>query len=254
MSTLQALSDSSLNRRIVVGFSGGVTSAWCAAWALMNFPKEEVVLLFHDTKEEHTDTIRFLRDFAAKMNHPITERSDGRSVEEVEDDEGMLANDRAAFCSRILKVLPRLKYFDELRAQFVFDITLILGFTADEWMRIQNHTMQAEQGGYSVRFPLSEAKTTKQQAADFIQCSLGIALPAMYEWSGHANCVGCRRGKKNYWWAVKANEPEVFARRAAREREKGHSYMNGVFLDELAQPQHRESRDSIEIGSCECGS
>ena len=26
-------------RRVVVGFSGGVTSAWCAGWALRNFPR-----------------------------------------------------------------------------------------------------------------------------------------------------------------------------------------------------------------------
>jgi 7-cyano-7-deazaguanine synthase in queuosine biosynthesis len=31
-------------RRGIVGFSGGVTSAWCAGWALRNFPREEVVL------------------------------------------------------------------------------------------------------------------------------------------------------------------------------------------------------------------
>lgn len=39
-------------RRVIVGFSGGVTSAWCAGWALENYPREEVILLFHDTKEE----------------------------------------------------------------------------------------------------------------------------------------------------------------------------------------------------------
>ena len=44
------------NRKIVVGFSGGVTSAWCAGWALRNFPRDEVVLLFCDTKEEDPDT------------------------------------------------------------------------------------------------------------------------------------------------------------------------------------------------------
>ena len=32
-------------RRVIVGFSGGVTSAWAACWALRNFPKEEVVWL-----------------------------------------------------------------------------------------------------------------------------------------------------------------------------------------------------------------
>jgi hypothetical protein len=243
-----------MRRKIVVGYSGGVTSAWCAAWALMSYAKEDVVFLFHDTKEEDEDTYRFLREFAGRLNHPITERSDGRSVEELEDAESMLANDRSAFCSRVLKMEQREKYFEELRSQFIWDITLILGFTGDEWMRIQNATMRAETKDYSVRFPLAETKTSKQTAADFIQCSMGIALPRMYEWSGHANCVGCRRGSGGYWWAVKQNRPEVFARRAEREREFGHSYLNGKFLDELKKPRDYKDRESIEIGTCECGS
>lgn len=165
----------------------------------------------------------------------------------------MLANDRAAFCSRILKAEQRQKYFAELRAQFVFDIVLVLGFTGNEERRIQNHTMHAESGDYSVRFPLAETKTIKQQAADFIQCSLGISLPAMYAWSGHANCVACRRGGLNFWWAVKMNAPERFAQAASREREFGHSHINGVFLDELNKPQKYADKESIDIGSCECG-
>lgn len=242
-----------MRRRIVVGYSGGVTSAWCAAWALMHFPKEEVVFLFHDTKEEDPDTYRFLYQFASRLGHLVTERSDGRSVSQVEQDEGMLANDRAAFCSRILKAEQRQKYFAELQSQFIFDITLVLGFTANEERRIQNHAMHAEVGGYNVRFPLAETETTKQQAADFIKCSLGIALPAMYSWSGHANCIGCRRGGLNYWWAVKQNEPALFKQMAVREREFGHSHINGTFLDELTQPEFRKDKESIEVGSCECG-
>lgn len=38
-------------RKVVIGFSGGVTSAWAAMWALRQFPPSEVVWLFHDTKE-----------------------------------------------------------------------------------------------------------------------------------------------------------------------------------------------------------
>lgn len=33
-------------RRVVVGFSGGVTSAWCAGWALRTYPRDEVILIF----------------------------------------------------------------------------------------------------------------------------------------------------------------------------------------------------------------
>src|SRR5689334_18814121 len=94
-------------RRVIVGFSGGVTSAWCAGWALRTFPRDEVTLLFHDTREEDPDTYRFNRDMAAALGCEIVEASDGRSVTEVFRDEDAIANNRMAFCSRILKAEQR---------------------------------------------------------------------------------------------------------------------------------------------------
>lgn len=67
-------------RRIVVGHSGGLTSAWALGWALREFPRSEVVALFHDTKREHKDTYRFLHEISAALGIEITERSDGRTV------------------------------------------------------------------------------------------------------------------------------------------------------------------------------
>jgi NH3-dependent NAD+ synthetase len=49
-----------MTRKVIVGFSGGVTSAECAVIALEEFPREEIVLLWHDTKKEDADTLRFL--------------------------------------------------------------------------------------------------------------------------------------------------------------------------------------------------
>src|SRR5208282_1936867 len=101
-------------RRIVVKWSGGVTSAWCGGWALRNFPKDEVVFLFHDTKEEDEDTYRFSLEMAAKLDHPITERSDGRSFTELCYDEGFLPNNMHPKCSIVLKAVQGDKYIEEL--------------------------------------------------------------------------------------------------------------------------------------------
>jgi hypothetical protein len=47
-------------RKVIVGFSGGVTSAECAILALEEYPRDEVVLLWHDTKREDVDTLHFM--------------------------------------------------------------------------------------------------------------------------------------------------------------------------------------------------
>jgi hypothetical protein len=238
-------------RAVIVGFSGGVTSAWCSWWALNNFPRGEITFLWHDTKEEDADTYRFLREIADRLGHPITERSDGRSVTEVCRDEGALANNRMAFCSRILKAEQRDKYFDELRESGITQILNVLGFTAIEWQRIQRAYARGQRDGYECVFPLSDAGMTKQDCVNWC-ISLGVKLPRMYEWSEHANCRGCVRGGKAYWLAVKENAPEVFAQRAALEAEFGHTILKDTSLADL-QPLKRKvnRREQFEV-PCEC--
>jgi 3'-phosphoadenosine 5'-phosphosulfate sulfotransferase (PAPS reductase)/FAD synthetase len=241
---------------MVVGFSGGVTSAWAAMGALRNFPREHVIWLFHDTKEEDADTYRFIREFSEKTGHPITEQSDGRSVTQVFEDEGAIANNRMAFCSRILKAEQRDKYFAKLRAEGVESITNVLGFTALEWQRVQRATARSWRDGYFVVFPLIDNHITKQQAADYC-LSLGVQPPAMYRWSEHANCVGCVRGGKAYWLKVKENRPDVFAQRVALEEQYGHTILKDTSLVQLAAmglKREVRAREAIDIGPCECGS
>lgn len=251
-------------RRVIVGFSGGVTSAWCAGWALRSYPREEVVLLWHDTKEEHPDTYRFLREMSAKLNMPITERSDGRSVTEVFRDEGFLGNGQNAMCSRILKREPGERYVEELKAQGATEIIFVFGFSAREEGRRQRMFAQGLRDGWTARFPVAEENVTKQQCSDWCKAQ-GVCPSAMYLWSGHANCVGCVKGGRAYWLAVKENAPEVYAQRSALEVEFGHSIIRGdlregethrPFLSELPARGLRRKvadKESIEIGPCECG-
>ena len=78
----------------------------------------------------------------------------------------------------------------------------------------------------------------------------------MYEWSDHANCIGCVRGGKAYWLAVAKNEPEVFAQRVAMEKEFGHTILNDTTLERLIPVGVKRDvilREGIEIGPCDCG-
>jgi len=249
-------------RRVIVGFSGGVTSAWCAGWALRHFPRDEVVLLFHDTKAEDADTYRFLNEMAARLQMPITDRSDGRSLDQVFEDHNAIANNRMGFCSEELKQIPGKKFIRELQEHGVTEIVRVFGFSANEGHRIQRQSAYSWQLStlwceVSARFPIAEEKVTKQDCANWCSCTMGVSIPRIYEWSEHANCVGCIKGGKNYWLAVKENAPEVYAHRKEQEQRYGCHLLNGfVSLTELETSGVKRvvgHREPIEELPCECG-
>lgn len=246
-------------RIVMVPFSGGVSSAWCAGWALRTFPREEVWLVWHDTKEEDPDTYRFLFEMADRLGLPVNEWSDGRSVEQVFIDEGFLGNNQNAECSRILKRIPG-DAFVAAAVSCGYDVVKIVGFSASEPRRVQHAVGRAANGGYSVRFPLIETGTSKQDAVDWC-LSLGVKPSSMYCWSEHANCVGCVKGGMAYWMAVHKNRPDVYWRRAALEENFGHGILRGGdrehhLLKDLVNIRLKRAvnpREKITIGACDCG-
>jgi len=245
---------------VIVGFSGGVTSAWCLGWALSAYPREEVIALFHDTKEEHPDTYRFLKEMAAALGVEITERSDGRSVTQLFRDEDVLGNNQQTMCSRILKAEQGEKYVGELRRMISPDLEIIkvIGYSANEPKRVNRMVGYCAASGITARFPIIETGTTKQECADWCVAQ-GVQPSAMYCWAEHANCVGCVKGARTYWLAVAKHHPEVYEQRAQLEEEFGHTINRGGnpitlrALLELGTKHPFAIREKIDLGACECG-
>jgi hypothetical protein len=246
-------------RRVVVWLSGGVTSAWCAGWAKRTFPPDEIVMCWHDTKEEDADTYRYLRELVPALGLAFVERSDGRSVTQLFRDEGFLGNNQNAMCSRILKREQGDRFVAELQAAG-YDIVCIFGFSANEPKRVERAVGRGLARGFSCRFPVVEEKVSKQDCVDW-SLSIGVNPPSMYCWSEHANCVGCVKGGMAYWLKVAEHRPDVFAQRMALEEEFGHGILRGgdrdhVLLKDLVKRGLKRSvnqREKIDIGACDCG-
>jgi len=204
---------------IIVALSGGKASAWCADWALKNFPKEDVVLYFNDTQWEHPDLYRFLNDLSQYFKHPVTYDSDGRSPEDLFYTHRALANNRMPFCSRVLKAERLQKFYKD-------GDTLIFGIDADEVHRAKRlvsvyQGVAAKTGKWSkLLFPLISANVTKQEVNTFLR-TIGIEEPVLYSLGfSHNNCSGgCVRAGKKHWKMLYEKLPEVYAERERVERE-----------------------------------
>lgn len=204
---------------IIVALSGGKASAWCADWAFRNYPKEDIVLYFNDTKWEHKDLYRFLNDLSVYFDHPITTDSDGRSPEELFYDHNAIANNRMPFCSHELKALRLQKYYKD-------GDTLVFGLGLDEPHRAIRLTsvydgVSSKTGkACSLMFPLISNEVTKEDIDKFLR-DANIDEPELYKLGFlHNNCSGgCVRAGKKHWKVLYEKLPEVYAERERVERE-----------------------------------
>jgi 3'-phosphoadenosine 5'-phosphosulfate sulfotransferase (PAPS reductase)/FAD synthetase len=204
---------------IIATLSGGKASAFCADWALKNYPKEDVVLYFNDTKWEHPDLYRFLNDLEKYFEHKIVFDSDGRTPEKLFYDQHALANNRMPFCSRILKAERLQKFYRD-------GDTLIFGIGPEEMHRAQRlvgvyQVIAAKTNKKAkILFPLIHENITKKDVDNFLKNS-GIEEPILYKMGFlHNNCSGgCVRAGKRHWKLLFDKLPDVYFERARVERE-----------------------------------
>lgn len=232
----------------VVKFSGGAASA-VVAKLVADLKLPNTFLLFHDTKTEPEDNYRFRKDVSDYVGIPITDVSDGRNIWELFKDQGMLGNQRMTPCSAMLKQEIGDKWIKQN-----LPATVYFGFTAEEHLRAQRTAIKMQKLGVVARFPLIEQLIGKEECLRRVRDCWGIALPEMYEWAEHANCVPCVKGGLAYWGQVYLNAPSAFEKAAQVEEETGEQILKetryGTLREELPHclelaKQWRDQRDSL---------
>lgn len=128
-----------MNKKHVLGFSGGADSQAVALWMRQRFPAEDIILLNSQAgRNEHPITTKFVRDYSERI-HPVIEcvpriadlqgigTKDGgtkkRREEFAEDDEltfprlayikGLFPSRKAQFCTERLKLAPQLRWMND---------------------------------------------------------------------------------------------------------------------------------------------
>tara|TARA_S200002703_G_C3727342_1_gene223495 strand:+ start:49 stop:834 length:786 start_codon:yes stop_codon:yes gene_type:complete len=204
---------------IIVALSGGKASAYCADWALKNYPKENVLLYFNDTKWEHPDLYRFLNDLNKYFNKEIFYDSDGRSPEELFYDNRALASNMMPFCSRILKA-ERLQKFYKDGDTLVFGIGLKEKIRANRLVGVYQKVAVKTKKNVKLKFPLVSENVTDKKVNEFIK-QTKIEEPLLYKLGfTHNNCSGgCVRAGKKQWKLLYEKLPEVYKERERVEKE-----------------------------------
>lgn len=168
-------------------FSGGVGSWACAKRVAAQHGTERLTLLFADTKVEHPDTYRFLREAAANVGGTLVEIADGRTIWEVFRDVRYLGNSRVDPCSRILKR----DLCDAWLAQHFTpeNVTVYVGIDWSESHRYE--TIRERKKPWVYEAPLCAAPyLTKDQMNDWAERE-GLRKQELYRLGmPHANCGG----------------------------------------------------------------
>lgn len=199
----------------VVWISGGVSSFMAGYLA-----KDVDKFIYIDVADQHPDTTRYVDDCEKILQREI-ERLTSTEYTCVEDCVLTFGGFRNAFngfapCTNWLKKRVRKNWEYEHKD---YDLTYVWGFDCSEERRAEN-------------------------LLDAMSEDLGLKRPKMYDLGyNNNNCIGCVKGGMGYWNKIRVDFPEVFARRAALEREVGYSIIKGVFLDELEPTAGRMSEE-----------
>lgn len=217
--------------RIISWFSCGAASAVATAIACLRFGPRVEVCYCDTSKDEHPDNARFMADVerwtgctVKRLRHPKY-----ATVDEAVRGESYIIGPYGAACTRVMKREIREAYQRP-------DDTHVFGFTADEKDRID--LFDERHPELKALWVLAQAGITKEDCYHTLTAN-GIELPMMYRLGyNNNNCRGCWKGGMGYWNKIRRDFPEIYAERAATQREMKVGLGSGdpdrmFFLDTL---------------------
>ncbi|WP_113675893.1 phosphoadenosine phosphosulfate reductase family protein [Vallitalea guaymasensis] len=225
---------------LVSWFSAGVSS-FIATYLI----KDEVdKIIYCHIEDQHPDTLRYVTDCEKILCRKIEIlKSPYGNVDNVQKQFRFINSAYGNKCTEILKKRVRKEWETGKK-----NLTYVWGFDFNERHRKE----QTEESMPEVNhiFPLIDHQLTKQECHG-MAAKLGVKRPKMYDLGYHNNnCIGCPKGGMGYWNKIRVDFPEVFEKRARREREIGHTCLkdaNGpIYLEELDPNRGRFEEEIME--------
>jgi len=204
-----------MHNKAIVFYSGGISSFVAAKFAVERFGKDNVELLFTDTKTEDEDLYRFLREGAEALGAKLTILADGRDLWQLFNDIRFVANSRLDPCSRILKRELARKYITKTA-----DTSTLLVFGIDEFEAHRAAAISKNYEPYQCWYPLIEKVMGHSEKVEVLT-KMGIRPPRLYTLGfAHNNCGGfCVKAGQAHFAHLYRTMPERYEYHARKERE-----------------------------------
>lgn len=191
----------------VVGLSGGKDSTAMALWLVENEPRE-YEFICNETGNELPEMLAHWERLERVLGAPLKRVRHHTDLLGAIEEQQMLPNFRARWCTRILKIEPTIEYMDALPD----GSTLYVGLRADE---------EARRGLYGddllVRFPLREQGWTEADVWRYL-AKMGVTIPS------RTDCALCFYQRLDEWHSLWLNHPDKWAEGVAVENRRGHTF------------------------------
>jgi 3'-phosphoadenosine 5'-phosphosulfate sulfotransferase (PAPS reductase)/FAD synthetase len=249
----------------VVFYSGGALS-WAAAMrTIERHGRDNLTLLFTDTRMEDEDLYRFLDDSERQMGVPITRVVEGRTPWEVFRDRRFLANTRIDTCSEMLKRKPGQAWLRDHAP----GATLVFGIDWEEQHRLVGLTKRYGEMGHAVEAPMCDSPwKTKPDVLSWMR-SEGLEPPRLYDMGfAHNNCGGfCVRAGQAHFATLFREMPDRYRWHEQQEqdlrayldkdiailRDRTGGKTRPMTLKEFRERLEAKMQyDDLDLGGCAC--
>lgn len=202
----------SKNELHVVALSGGKDSTALALWLCENEPRDYT---FVCTPTGNELPVMFqhwanLREILGGKFIPIL----GGTLEGIIEEEKMIPNWRARFCTRRLKIEPYAAWLMQQSKNYERIISYV-GIRADEEERAGGDYTKVP--GVEMRFPLREMGWSINDVLSFLD-KKGINIPE------RTDCAWCFYQTLGEWWVLWKEHPDLYAQAEEIEKKYGHTF------------------------------
>ncbi len=195
--------------KVILWWSGGVTSAVACKIARDHYGPENCWVIFLDTGNEDTDTYRFKKDcekwYGLKIDSISGLGKEFKTIQDVWYRYKSLNVANGAICSSVLKRDVRIAWQKENTY-----LHQVFGFDIDETKRAKSMTLNYPEA--KAIYPLLLHGMSKKMCMDVLE-EAGIEIPMMYKYGFHNNnCwkTGCVKGGIGYWQKMGREFPPKF--------------------------------------------